>query len=192
LAACRVGQGSGEVVGDLSVSECKGTQPFVAPNYDMGVSVFCAEPVQIDNHDFLFIRLQRGGNVFEQNDAFYFVIRNVAIAASGGSEIEVGPDKNISARLILRATCPDAYAKVEGVGTIRFERFGGALFNGAPPPMSSSDRGFSVEYGDDVTATFDVTLTTLSSADGTAQVSGRLRGSFDFPVRRGSPCQKFP
>lgn len=190
--SCEVGQGAGNVRGNLRV-DCEGKD---LSNYDMGPDFFGA----IAANDQLLIRIQRGGDIQEYTDSLAIVVsdRNrisdgVPIPmklhrAPGSPPSTVAEPVRIS--LTLRGSCgsgrlgaadnPQVVLQAVG-GTITFK----SILRG--DPASSDTNAKRIE------GTFEIQLEDPRHADGApARSAGTLNGDFKFFYQRGGPAQPFP
>jgi len=168
-------------------------------SFDLAPGFFVADMVRdlpkIDPMNRLQIRIQSGGNYFEEADALFLSVADSgAIAAAVGQPIAVGPSTNLRATLSLKQTCPAYPSHLELDGTITFSSFGGAQAGVAPPT------DFIIAYGDTLAATFDftvvdrraITLGGSGATPATPTVGGTLAGDFSFKVRPGRAAQAYP
>jgi hypothetical protein len=204
--------------------QCRERQDFNDPSYDMKPSFFVGEPIEdIDQDGFpknrLEIRVQASsgnlGNVItsldgDGIDTLFVSINDVRmLAMSVGQPVALNPiDVNytgptpppLRAALQLLGTCPfsgsnflpadsNAAAMTPYTSTITFTKFGSAK----PGVMPAPD--FKINYGDQLEATFDLTIIDLryklmlvSAPLG----SGHITGNFSFELRRGQAGQTFP
>jgi hypothetical protein len=217
-----VGQGTGQVEGAVHIVACDNRNNFDSPNYRMDPDFFVGDPIEDINQDAypqnrLEIRIQASsGNLGNATpslengagiDALFVSIRDVRwVAQQVGQPIPMSAlDVNymsinpppIRAYLSMAGTCPFSPNRLlpadsdAGVATITFQQLGKAVEGQGYAPAPD----FKVDYGEDIRATFDLTLTDLRyklhlSAD--SQASGHITGNFEFTLRRGAAGQAFP
>lgn len=203
LAGCGLGSGTGTVTGTIFADTCTTDGPLgsaAAPvAFDLAPGFFVADMVRDldkpDPQNRLQVRIQSGGNYFEEADALFIsVVDSGEVAAAVGQPISVGPSTNLRATLTLRQTCPRYPMHLELDGSITFSEFGGAQAGVAPA------NDFIIQYGDVLTASFDFTVVdrraiALGGTGGVPTeptVGGQLAGSFSFKVRPGRAAQAYP
>ena len=220
LAAGCVGQGSGAVSGDLDITACDQRTALHQHPYNMEPDFFVGEPIEDINQNGypknrLEIRVQAtasnlGGVVTSLDqgagvDTLFVSIADVYSVAQmvqAGQAIMLNPiDVNynspnpppIRIALGMLGSCPFSpnntlYADVGS--TITFTKFGCITDN--PPCSLAPD--YKVDFGEDIVATFDLTLVDLrAKLYGTApQAMGHVTGNFNFELRRGAAGQTFP
>jgi hypothetical protein len=202
-SGCGLGSGTGTVTGAIFAESCTATDArgsAAAPAaFDLRPGFFVADMVRDmpkpDPQNRLAVRIQSGGNYFEEADALFFsVVDSGEVAAALGQPISVGPTTNLRATLSLRQTCPRIPSRLELDGQITFSSFGKAQGGVAPA------NDFIIEYGDTLAATFDFTIVdrraiTLGGTGGVPTeptVGGQLSGEFSFVVRPGRAAQAYP
>ncbi len=218
MAAGCVGQGTGQVQGDVHVKQCNDRQDFDAPNYVMNPDFFVGEPIEdINQNAFpenrLEIRVQASpGNIggvvtsLDQGagiDTLMVSISDVrAVGALLGQPIPLiaiiptlpapMPPPPVRVDLRMLGTCPfspNNTLSADTPSTITFTKFGNAVAGQEPPP------DFKVDFGDTITATFDLTLVDERFKLGLTAVpmnNGHVTGNFTFELRRGAAGQTFP
>jgi len=137
FAACRIGEGDGDVAGFVFVRDCHGATEALGSleqpaAYDMDPKFFAGEPIEdlLGRNNRLLLRVQPDGKRTEVNDALVFDVRSTFelarcvrgnMTADGKPDwdartcdrsgttprIRVGPDEPVRASLTLLATCPE-------------------------------------------------------------------------------------
>jgi hypothetical protein len=175
---CGEDLGTGEIVGSLVVPDCesRGDEErwVCAPDvpadrceaFDLGVDFFALEHFE----DSAVIRMQEGGQDLATTDGLLIEIRDVRLLRGQlGQGLEIGPRRDIRAALILSDTCPESTQSFDLRGRIVFTDFG-------------------IDKGDRVAARIEELVVRDAR---TGALLGRLRGSFEFTLRRGPPYQRF-
>ena len=218
LAAGCVGQGTGQVSGNVHITACDQRNRFDRDPYNMNPDFFVGEPIEdINQNGFpenrLEIRIQAtsanlGGVVTSLDqgagvDTLFISIADVhAVAQMVNQPIALNPiDPNyegptpppIRIALGMLGTCPFSpnntiYADVGS--TITFTKFGCITDN--PPCTLEPD--YKVDFGEDLAATFDLNLVDLRAKlfMSMPEASGHVTGNFSFELRRGAAGQTFP
>ncbi len=204
VSGCGAPNGRGQLNGTLYVAECTGRTSPVSLGTPAAPAPFTMKPIYFEADvvdDFphanmanrLLVRIQPSGLSVDEADAFLLNITDSRqVAQQLGAPMPLGPSTNVRATLQLPETCPDTPVQMELDGTITFSRFGDA--DKTPVPAN-----FIVNYGDALTATFDVrvidrralTLGGTGAVSTTPMVGGQLSGAFDFTVKSGQPGQRF-
>jgi hypothetical protein len=219
LAASCVGQGTGEVKGNLQILACDQRTNLEQPSYNMNPDFFVGEPIEdINQNGFpqnrLEIRVQAssanlGGVVTSLDngagvDTLFVSISDVfAVASLVGQPIVLKPiDVNylspnpppVRVALGMLGSCPfspNNTLAADVPSTITFTKFGCITSN----PPCTLDPAYKVDFGEEISATFDLTLVDLRNKLGLTpapQGSGHVMGNFDFELRRGAAGQTFP
>ena len=216
LAFGCVGQGTGNVTGDVHVKACNQRNDFNADRYSMDPEFFVGEPIEDINQNGyprnrLEIRVQAtsanlGGVVTSLDngagvDTLFVSISDVrGVAALVGQPIMLNPidifymsnPPPVRIALGMLGTCPfspNNTLAADMPSTIMFTAFGSATAGQNP----AAD--FKVDFGDHIHAEFDLVLVDLRAKlnrVGTPQASGHVNGFFDFDLRRGAAGQTFP
>jgi len=222
--------------------------PTTPVPYDLQPRFFAAEPIEdlriSRRNNRLLIRIQRSGKRTELTDVLTFdVVNTHAVArcvrgrtsaarpdydvrncfrpAGGLPRLRVGPDADVRATFIPRATCPDAARTAEANilvaaavsrardqpdgawdSWIELEQFGSAAQNDrAPEAREPVSERFKVDFGQRLQASnFQLSLEdtrvtatqTNMQASPPADIGGTLGGNFDFDLERGQGAQTFP
>jgi hypothetical protein len=217
LAGC-VGQGSGQVSGDLYINACDQRNRLDKHPYNMNPDFFVGEPIEDINQNGypqnrLEIRIQAtasnlGGVVTSLDqgagvDTLFISISDVyAVAQMVNTDIALNPiDVNylgptpppVRIALGMLGTCPfspnnTVYADVGS--TIHFTKFGCVTDN--PPCTLAPD--YKVDFGEDLEATFELNLVDLRATlfKSMPQAGAHVSGNFSFELRRGAAGQTFP
>ncbi len=198
LASCGEDRGRGQVVGSLIIPDCEDGEAlrFTCPAnvkledceaFDLDADFFALETLD----EIAVLRMQKGGRTFAQTDGLLVQIRDVRLLRGNlGASLPVGPDANIRAALGLFELCPDTTQNFELSGEIVFEKFG----IGRGDKVSGTITFLEVREGVGCSDDREETGPRCSRdrrADAHGQVLGRLKGTFDFTVRRGPPHQQF-
>jgi hypothetical protein len=218
LAAGCVGQGSGQVSGNVHINACDQRNRFDRDPYNMNPDFFVGEPIEDINQNGypenrLEIRIQAtsanlGGVVTSLDqgagvDTLFVSIADVyTVAQMVNQPIALNPiDINytspnpppIRIALGMLGTCPFSpnntiYADVGS--TITFTKFG-CITDSSPCTLSPD---YKVDFGEDLEASFDLNLVDLRARlfQTMPQASGHVTGNFSFELRRGAAGQTFP
>jgi hypothetical protein len=204
LLAAGCTEGTGAAAGAIFVDPCTQDATFGAagiPNaYNMRPDYFAADMIYASNDDYLpqnrvVIREQSGGQQIAEADGLYIRVANSNWVANAlGTDIEVGPDTNLRATLLLNSTCPKHPVQMELDGIIHFNAFGSAVAGQLSP------NSFKIVYGDQLTATFNFTIVDrrastlggIGAVPDNPMVGGNLSGNFDFTVKPGRGAQAYP
>jgi hypothetical protein len=202
VAACAVGQGSGDVTGNISLPDCDKD----LSNYDMGADFFGA----VASGNQLQIRIQQGGGTQEYADSLTITVNDLAktlktIEDTGSATYQVqlerlpgsppwAPTPDVQMTLSLRATCglPRYSAGDQGhfvihavSGTITFLH----IFNGDINTRDTNAKRIQGSFQ-------NVLLVDPREADPATGVPGpthgTIQGEFSFFYQRGGPAQPFP
>lgn len=194
LAACSVGEGTGEVHSDELIAP-----PCFQGPYDLKPSFFASNPYR----DTQTIRIQRGDDLTENSDGVEILVDSTSKARSmlgqpmqvglpvgvapPGVPIKANPDPpTVHLTLYLHSSCHTADIALEAVsGTVTFAH----LFDGDPNESHAADKliqgSFDVMVGDP-----------HDEPPGGGAIpdseQSHLTGDFRFYFQRGQPGQPFP
>jgi hypothetical protein len=191
--SCEVGQGVGNVRGNLQVEGCDGKD---LSNYDMGPDFFGAIAAKTQ----LLIRIQRGGDLQEYNDSLAIVVDDTNRIQDGvpitlklhrppGADPSTTPEP-VRMTLSLRGTCGSGKLNPSDNPAVVLHAIGGtitfkSILRGDP---SSADTNAKRIEG-----SFDVEMEDPRHEPGApARSTGKLTGDFKFFYQRGGPAQPFP
>jgi hypothetical protein len=218
VAAGCVGQGTGQVTGNVHITACDQRHPFDKDPYNMNPDFFVGEPIEdINQNGFpqnrLEIRVQAtsanlGGVVTSLDqgagvDTLFISISDVyGVAQMVNQPIALNPiDVNymspnpppVRIALGMLGSCPFSpnntlYADVGS--TITFTKFG--CVTDDPPCMLTPD--YKVDFGEQIVANFNLILVDYrAKLFGTpVQAMGAVSGFLNFELRRGAAGQTFP
>ena len=179
LAGCGRESGRGELTGFLSVPGCMESppgaeactgaatdEPEVCESFRLWTEFFTLETVG----DQAVLRFQGGGEDFAREDGLVLHLLDATRVRGGlDAPLSVGPEAPVRGALNLFERCPEATESLELQGLVTFSEFG-------------------VHKGDRVAGTLDELIVRDAR---TGALRGRLRGEFDFTVRRGPPYRRF-
>lgn len=194
LWACSVGQGVGEVVGELHIEDCG----VATTTYSMDPTFFTAEFVEdirtrtpggVQNT--VVLRIQRGSYREGDSDGLSILLSDVGEIQRTmlGTPIELGSDLDSLAQMTLYAnrTCESGFPRefwtVPGVlqATEGFITFSSVHTPGLPDPDGENVGEFRAEFT-------DVRFEDVNQPETRYAV---LSGSFAFFYQRGRPAQHF-
>lgn len=191
--SCEVGQGVGNVRGNLKIEGCEGKDLAA---YDMGPDFFGAIAAKTQ----LMIRIQRGGDLQEYNDSLAIIVDDTNRVQDGvpitlklhrppGADPSTTPEP-VRMTLSLRGTCGSGILNPSDPSAVVLHAIGGtitfkSILRGDPSsPDTNAKR---------IEGSFDVQLEDPRHAEGEApKSSGTLTGDFKFFYQRGGPAQPFP
>jgi hypothetical protein len=219
LAAGCVGQGTGQVSGDLDIMACDQRTPFAKGHpYDMKPDFFVGEPIEDINQNGypknrLEVRIQAtasnlGGVVTSLDqgagvDTLFISISDVyTLAQMVNQPVALSPiDVNymspnpppVRIALGMLGSCPfspNNTLYADAGSTITFTKFG-CITDSSPCSLQPD---YKVDFGEDLEASFDLNLVDLRAKlyGTTPQASGHIAGNFSFELRRGAAGQTFP
>lgn len=183
LAGCSVGQGQGEIQGDVTGPDFCG---FGEGPYELSPSFFSTEIIDDDQ---VAIRIQRGSAMESVADGVTIYVRDIDEIAQNrlGLPVPVGAESDalVQVVLYLNETCPSGFPRQsERRRPVIMEAVGGTVT-------------FDAVYAPNVDPAATLTearlegLTFVDPAEPDER-SAIIDGWFSFFYQRGSPAQRFP